>query len=105
MMIGEFLKNPLLRRALTEGEERVGKLVGQLVSDERFTRSVQAVVASAQGARSTIDRGIKAALRSASLPTTEDVAELKKRLSELERLLDDLAVRAAHEKERESDEP
>jgi hypothetical protein len=95
MMIDDLLRNPVLRRALAAGEERVGRLVGQLLASERVVQGVQAVVASALSAKSTFDRGVKTAMQAVSLPTTEEVEELRHKLSELESMLDGLAERVA----------
>ena len=92
-MIDDFLKNPLVKRALSAGEERVGKLVTQLLSNERVMHGVQTVVASALNAKSTLDRGVRTAMQAVNLPTTEDVEELRRKLAELEVLLDGLAAR------------
>jgi hypothetical protein len=93
MMIDDLLKNPVVKRALTAGEERMGKLVTQLLSNERVMHGVQTVVASALNAKSTLDRGVKTAMQAVNLPTTQDVEELRKKLAELETLLDGLAAR------------
>ncbi len=93
MMIDDLLRNPVVKRALTAGEERMGKLVTQLLSNERVMQGVQTVVASALNAKSTFDRGVKTAMQAVNLPTTEDVEELRRKLSELEVLLDGLAAR------------
>jgi hypothetical protein len=93
MMIEDLLRNPMVKRALSTGEERMGKLVTQLLSSERVMHGVQAVVASALNAKSTFDRGVKTAMQAVNLPTTEDVEELRRKLSELEVLLDGLAAR------------
>ena len=93
MIIDEFLKNPMVKRALAAGEERMGKLVTQLLSNERVMHGVQTVVASALNAKSSLDRGVKTAMQAVNLPTTEDVEELRRKLSELEVLLDGLAQR------------
>jgi hypothetical protein len=93
MMIDELMKNPLVKRALAVGEERMGKLVTQLLSNERVMHGVQTVVASALNAKSSLDRGVRTAMQAVNLPTTEDVEELRRKLSELEVLLDGLATR------------
>ncbi len=95
MRIDDVLRSPALQRALAAGEERVGKVVTQLLSNERFMTGVQTFVSSALSAKSTFDRGVRSALQAVSLPTTDDVAELRKRLSELEAMLDGLADRVA----------
>ncbi len=93
MMIDELLKNPVVKRALAAGEERMGKLVTQLLSNEKVMHGVQTVVASALNAKSSLDRGVKTALQVVNLPTTEDVEELRRKLSELEEMLDGLSAR------------
>jgi hypothetical protein len=93
MMIDDLLRNPVVKRALSAGEERMGKLVTQLLSNERVMQGVQTVVSSALNAKSTFDRGVKTAMQAVNLPTTEDVEELRRKLSELEVLLDGLAAR------------
>lgn len=93
MIIDDLLRNPVVKRALTAGEERMGKLVTQLLSSERVMQGVQTVVASALNAKSTFDRGVKTAMQAVNLPTTEDVEDLRRKLSELEILIDGLAAR------------
>jgi uncharacterized protein YhaN len=100
MMIDELLKNPVVKRALAAGEERMGKLVTQLLSSERVMHGVQTVVASALNAKSTLDKGVKTAMQAVNLPTTEDVEELRRKLSELETMLDGLAEKVARDEER-----
>jgi hypothetical protein len=93
MMIDELLKNPVLKRALVAGEERMGKLVTQLLSNDRVMQGVQTVVASALNAKSSLDRGVKTAMQAVNLPTTEDVEDLRRKLSELEEMIDGLSAR------------
>jgi hypothetical protein len=93
MLIDHLLENPAVKRALAAGEQRMGRVVTQLLSNERIMHGVQTVVASALSAKSTFDRGVRTAMQAASLPTTEDVEELRKRLVELEAMLDGLASR------------
>ncbi len=90
-----------MKRALAVGEERMGKLVTQLLSSERLMQGVQTVVASALNAKSTIDRGVKTAMQAVNLPTTDDVDELRRKLSELETMIDGLAEKVARGEERE----
>jgi len=93
MIIDELLKNPAVKRALSAGEERMGKLVTQLLSSERVMHRVQTVLASALTAKSTFDRGLKTAMSAVSLPSTEEVEELRRKLAELETMLDGLAAK------------
>jgi chromosome segregation ATPase len=91
MFIDDLLRSPAVKRAMSAGEERVGKLVAELLASERVMHRVQRVVSTAAGAKSVIDRGVKAALGAVSLPSTEEVEELRRKLAELETMLDDLA--------------
>src|SRR5690349_14701814 len=93
MSIEDLVKNPVVKRALAGGEERMGRLVTQLLSNEKVMQRVQTVVSSALTAKSTFDRGVRTAMQAVNLPTTEDVAELRSRLAELETMLDRLAAR------------
>jgi uncharacterized protein YhaN len=99
-MLDDLLRSPMVKRALAAGEERMGKLVTQLLSSERVMQGVQTVVSSALTAKSTFDRGVKSAMQAVSLPTTDDVEELRRKLSELESMLDGLADQLARGEER-----
>jgi hypothetical protein len=90
MRLDDVLRNPVLRRALAVGEERVGHAVGRLLSSDRLTTGLQKVVSSALQARETFERGVQQALHAANLPSRDDVAALKRRLEEIEDMLDGL---------------
>jgi hypothetical protein len=92
-MFEELLKNPLLKKALAAGEERMGKLVTTVLSSERVMAGVQTAVSTALNARSALEKGVRTAMQAVNLPTTDDVAELRKRLVELESIIDGLAAR------------
>jgi hypothetical protein len=93
MILDELLRNPAVKRAMSAGEERVGKLVTQLLANERVMHGVQSMFASAMTAKSTFDRGLRTALGAVSLPTTEEVEELRRKLVELEAMLDGIAAK------------
>lgn len=92
-MIDEFLKSPAMKRALAMGEERMGRIVTQLLSNERVMHGVQTVVSSALNAKSTFDRSVRSAMQAVNLPSTEDVDELRRKLAELESVVDGIASR------------
>jgi uncharacterized protein YlxW (UPF0749 family) len=83
--------DPMLRRALAAGEERMGRAVGRLLASERVTTGLQTLVTSALQAKQTFDRGVEQALHAANLPSREDVATLREKLTELESMIDGLA--------------
>ena len=93
MILDDLLRNPAVKRAMSAGEERVGRLVTQLLASERVMHGVQSVLSSAMTAKSTFDRGVRTAPRAVSLPTTEEVEELRRKLAELEAMLDGIAAK------------
>ncbi|HEY6099633.1 MAG TPA: hypothetical protein VIW03_09400 [Anaeromyxobacter sp.] len=91
MLLDEVLKNPVLKKALEAGEEQVGKVMGKLLASDGLTGGLQSLVSTARQARETIERGVSQALHAANLPSKDDVAALKRRLEELESMLDGLS--------------
>jgi hypothetical protein len=93
MRLEDVLRNPVLKRALAAGEEGMGKVVGRLLSSDRVTTGLSSLVSSAVQAKETFDRGVQQALHAANLPSRDDVASLKKRLEELESMIDGLSAK------------
>jgi polyhydroxyalkanoate synthesis regulator phasin len=91
MPFGDILGNPLLQKALKAGEEQVGKVVGKLLADERVVSGVQTLLTGAAQARASLERGVSQALHAANLPSRDDVDALRRKLDELEAMLDGLA--------------
>ena len=91
MLWDDVLKHPALRRAVAAGEERVGKAVVKLLGSEGVGEGLRALAAGAVQARETFERGVSQALHAANLPSKDDVAALKRRIEELEAMLDGLA--------------
>ncbi len=101
----------MLKRALAAGEEGMGKVVGKLLASDRVTTGISSLVTSAIQAKETFGRGVQQALHAANLPSRDDVASLKKKLEELESMIDGLSARvdaprdAPARPRREQDEP
>ncbi len=91
MLFDDVLKNPLVKKALEAGEEQVGKVVGKLLATDGLGGGLQSLVTTARQARETLERGVSQALHAANLPSRDDVAGLKRRLAELESMLDGLS--------------
>lgn len=89
----DVLRNPWVRKALEAGEEQVGKVVGNLLSGEGLAGGLHTVASGASQARRTIEKGVAQALHAANLPSKDDVASLKRKLDELEAMIDGLAER------------
>ncbi len=82
--------NPVMKRLVATGEERVGKLVQQLMSNEKFVVGIQKIVTSALSAKGTLDKSIRSALSAANLPSTGDLETVREKIDELEKLLTSL---------------
>ena len=82
--------NPVMKKLVATGEERVGKLVQQLMSSEAFVAGIQSLVTGALSAKGTLDRSLRGALSAMNLPSTADVDALKGKIEDLERLLSQL---------------
>jgi hypothetical protein len=93
MILDDVLRNPVLKKALEAGEQQVGKVVGRLLANDRVTSGLSSLVTSAVQAKQTFDRGVREALHAANLPSKDDVAALRKKLDELESMLDGLAAK------------
>jgi hypothetical protein len=91
MLFDDVLKNPLLKKAIEAGEEQVGKVLGKVLASDGLNGGFQSLVTTARQARETLERGMSQALHAANLPSRDDVAALKRRLEELESLLDGLS--------------
>jgi ABC-type transporter Mla subunit MlaD len=92
MLFDDLVKNaPLLRKALAAGEEQVGKAIGTLLASDGLSGGLRSLAAGAAQAKETLERGVAQALHAANLPSKDDVAALRRRLEELEALLDGLA--------------
>jgi len=91
MLFDDILANPVLKKALEAGEEQVGKVVGKLLASDGLTTTFQSLASTARQARETLERGVSQALHAANLPSRDDVAAMKRRLEELESMLDGLS--------------
>ncbi len=79
--------NPVMKKLVETGEERVGKLAQQLLSNEKFVQTVQTLVSRSLAAKGTLDGALRSALSAMNLPSTADVESLRSKVDDLERLL------------------
>lgn len=85
--------NPVVKRVMEAGEAQVGRLAGQLLSNERFVQAIQQMVAGTLAAKGTLDKSLRGALATMNLPSTADVDELRRRLDDLDRTMTELDVK------------
>src|SRR6478609_6286522 len=69
--------NPVMKKLVETGEERVGKLAQQLLSNEKFVVAVQSLVSRTLQAKGTLDKSLRTALSAMNLPSTADLEQLK----------------------------
>jgi len=79
--------NPMVKRLVQTGEERVGKLASTLLSNENFVAAVQSLVSKSLAAKGTVDKSLRSALAAMNLPSSADVESLRSKVEELDRLL------------------
>jgi len=79
--------NPMVKKLVQTGEERVGKLASTLLSNENFVSAVQSLVSKSLAAKGTVDKSLRSALAAMNLPSSADVESLRAKVEELDRLL------------------
>lgn len=79
--------NPVVKKLVETGEERLGKIAQQLLSNEKFVAMVQGLVSRSLAAKGTLDATLRTALSAMNLPSTADVELLRAKVDDLEKLL------------------
>jgi polyhydroxyalkanoate synthesis regulator phasin len=79
--------NPVVKKLVETGEERLGKIAQQLLSNEKFVAMVQGLVSRSLAAKGTLDAALRTALSAMNLPSTADVELLRAKVDDLEKLL------------------
>ncbi|HEX8705860.1 MAG TPA: hypothetical protein VF815_43900 [Myxococcaceae bacterium] len=79
--------NPVMKKLVETGEERIGKIAQQLLSNEKFVATVQTLVSRSLAAKGTLDSALRGALSAMNLPSTADLEQLRTKVDDLERLL------------------
>lgn len=85
--------NQVMKKLVATGEERVGKLVQQLMSNEKFVAGVQGMVTKALSAKGAVDKSLKAALAVMNLPASSDVERIREAVSALEGRVSELQAK------------
>ncbi len=79
--------NPMMKRLVQSGEERVGRIAQQLLSNEKFLAALQTLVSRSLAAKGTLDKSLRAALAAMNLPSTADLESLSRKVDDVEQLL------------------
>ena len=85
--------NSVLKKMIATGEEQVGKIASQLLSNEAFMAALQKTVNAAVEAKGIAVRNVQLALSSLNVPTAGDVKKLEGKIEELERAFESLSGR------------
>jgi len=92
--------NSVMKKLVASGEERVGKLVQQLMSNERFVAGIQSIISKALAAKGVLDKSVKVALSAMSLPSLADLEKLQDKLDALEALVAELEAKVSQKSEK-----
>jgi hypothetical protein len=79
--------NPMVKKLVETGEERVGKFASALLSNETFVSAVQTLVSRSLAAKGTLDKSLRSALAAMNLPSSADLESLRTKVEDLDRLL------------------
>ena len=79
--------NPVMKKLVETGEERIGKIAQQLLSNEKFVMAIQSIVSRTLAAKGTLDKSLRTALAVMNLPSTADLEQLRSKVEDLEKLL------------------
>lgn len=79
--------NPVVKKLVATGEQQVGKIVQQVLANEKFVAGIQTVVQTTLTAKGAFDKNVRAALSAMNLPSTDDLEQLRTKVSELEAML------------------
>ena len=88
-------ENPVLKKMIATGEERMSKLASQLLGNEKFMGALQKTVSAAIEAKGTVEKAAATALSTMNIPTGEDVKKLEGKIEELERVFEGLSSKIA----------
>ncbi|HEX9604654.1 MAG TPA: hypothetical protein VF973_12970 [Myxococcales bacterium] len=94
--------NPVLKKMIATGEERVGKLATQLLANEKLMGALQKTVSAALEAKGLVERNVQTVLATMNIPTSGDVQKLQGKIEELERVFEGLSAKIAELQKRES---
>ena len=79
--------NPVVKKLVETGEERVGKPAQALLSNERFVGAIQGLIHTTLSAKGMLDKTLRTALLAMNLPSSEDVESLRRKVPDIEGML------------------
>jgi polyhydroxyalkanoate synthesis regulator phasin len=97
--------NPVLKKMIETGEERVGKIATQLLSNEKLMGALQKTVSAALEAKGLVERNVRGVLSTMNIPSAGDVQRLQGKIDELERVFEALSAKISELQKRETVSP
>ena len=97
--------NPVFKKMIATGEERVGKLATHLLANEKLMGALQKTVSAALEAKGVLERNVQSVLSTMNIPTANDVQRLQGKIDELERVFEGLSAKIAELQKREAPLP
>jgi hypothetical protein len=94
-------ENPMFKKMIATGEERMSRLASQLLSNETFMNALQKTVAAALEAKGTVEKGVQTALGAMNIPTAGDVKKLESKIEELEKVFEGLSAKISELQKKE----
>ena len=83
-------ENPLFKKMIETGEERMSKLAQDLLANDKVMGVVQKAVSAALEAKGLAERSVRNALSTMNIPTAGDVHKLENKIEELEKVFETL---------------
>lgn len=83
-------ENPMLKKMIATGEERMSKIATQLLANEKLMNALQKSIATAMEAKASVEKNTQALLSTFNIPTNADVRKLEGKIEELERVFESL---------------
>ena len=83
--------NPLLKKLIATGEERLSKLATELLANDKVMGTLQKTVSAALEAKGMMERSVQGALSTMNIPTAGDVKKLEGKIEELEKVFEALS--------------
>ena len=89
----QLLENPFVSKIKTFGEEKVGQIANQLLSNETFVNALQSFITKSINAKTFIDKNIQMGLSTINVPSFEDIERLQQKIDGLEVQMEKLALK------------
>ena len=97
--------NPLLKKMIATGEERMSKVAANLLTNEKLMGVVQKTFSAALDVKGIVEKNVQTALSTLNVPTASDVKKLEGKIEELEKVFESLSILFAQKSTAEADSP